>query len=187
MLNQLDYILTSIIEKSWSFPQIDSFLHLFFTEYLNSSKNIELSFNINEYSSMISLFLKNKLKKFERINYLINIFDKRFFIDENVQRIMLQSQQYKDFIDQLIEDNKCVTLEKLSNEINKIHLISTFQSDHVKFPGLNVNLLNYCFRLLTGKQQEHITKIILNDYLQVIYFIRINIILTNIYVLNFYF
>ncbi|CAF4947375.1 unnamed protein product, partial [Rotaria socialis] len=40
------------------------------------------------------------------------------------------------------------------------------KTKNIKLPGLSIHVLNCSFHYLTGKQQEHITKIILHDFLQ---------------------
>jgi hypothetical protein len=56
----------------------------------------------------------------------------------------------------------------LSNEQSQFVTNLNSQTKNLKWPGLNIDLLNNCSKFLTGKQQEHIKNIILNDYLQVI-------------------
>jgi len=163
MLDELNDSMNSYLAKSWRVPQIDSFINSFFMDYLPSSTKLQSVFQIDTHSSIISLFLKKRLTQFERVNQLINKIDKIFFLNEIVQRIALRSQQHRQLIDKLIEDNKCVTFEKLSNE--ETNLRSKLKN--IKLPGLNINILNSSFHYLTGKQQEHITKIILHDFLQV--------------------
>ncbi|CAM4963222.1 unnamed protein product [Rotaria socialis] len=110
MLDELNDSLSSFTIKIWRLPQIDSFLNLFFTEHLCSSTKIQSSFDIDQHSSLISFFLKNKSTQLERINQLINNINKIFFVNTNVQRIALRSQQYRQFIDELIQDEKCSAL-----------------------------------------------------------------------------
>ncbi len=167
MVNELNNFLSSYNdEKQKCLPEIDLFLNEFFTKSLPSSKKLQSSFNIDTHSSMIKLYLANKSTRFERVNYLINQIDKIFFIDQNIQRIILRSQQHRTLIDQLIQDNKLVTLDKITNEDSPF-VISNSQTKNVKLPGLNVEVLNNSSQFLTGKQQEHIANIIRNDYLQV--------------------
>jgi hypothetical protein len=167
MLNELNDSMNSYLAKSWRVPQIDSFINSFFMDYLPSSTKLQSVFQIDTHSSIISLFLKKRLTQFERVNQLINKIDKIFFLNEIVQRITLRSQQHRQLIDKLIEDDKCVTFEKLSNEETKLATNLQPKTKNIKLPGLNINILNSSFHYLTGKQQEHITKIILHDFLQV--------------------
>jgi hypothetical protein len=167
MLNELNGFLSVYNDEKWKcLTEVDLFLNEFFTKSLQSSKNLRSAFDIERHSTMIQLFLKNKSTRLERVNLLINQVDKIFFIDKNIQRIILRSQQYRILIDQLIQDNKSVTPEKISNEQTS-YLNSNSQVKNMKLPGLDVNLLNNSSQYLTGKQQEHITNIILHDYLQV--------------------
>ncbi|CAF4787876.1 unnamed protein product [Rotaria sp. Silwood1] len=166
MLDELNDSIRSYLPKSWRLPQIDSFINSFFIDYLPSSITLQTVFQIDTHSSIISLFLKKRSTQFERINQLITKIDKIFFINEIVQYIALRSQQHRQLIDELIEDNKCVTLEKLSNEETKFAINLQSQTKNIILPGLNINILNCSFHYLTGKQQEHITKIILHDFLQ---------------------
>ncbi|CAF4130372.1 unnamed protein product [Rotaria sordida] len=166
MLDELSNSLESYIDEAWHLPQIDSFINTFFTQSLLSSTKLQSSFQIDEHSSMISFYLKNKSTRFERVNQLINKIDKIFFIDTNVQRIALHSQKYKQLIDELIQDNKCLTIDKLTNEQCKLSTVLSSKTKNLKLPGLYINILSSCYYLLTGKQQQHITHIILNDYLR---------------------
>ncbi|CAF4130497.1 unnamed protein product, partial [Rotaria sp. Silwood2] len=166
MLQELNNALDIFIENAWRLPQIDSFLNLFFLESLCSSTKLQSSFEIDGHANIISFYLKNKSTQFERVNQLINNIDKIFFIDHNVQRIVLRSQQHRKFLNDLIQDDKCVDFDKLSNEQSKLSTKLNSYTKNLKLPGLDINLLSYSFRQLTGKQQEHITNIILNDYLQ---------------------
>ncbi|CAF1560999.1 unnamed protein product, partial [Adineta steineri] len=166
MLNELVSVLNSAIDEAWRLPQIDSFIDKFFTEFLPSSIKLQSSFSIDSHSTLISFYLKNRSTRFQRVNYLINKLDKLFFINTDVQQIAIRSQQHRQLIDQLIQDEKCFTFDKLSNEQSKFSTILTSSKKNMKEPGLNTDTLSSLSHLLTGKQQEHITNIILNDYLQ---------------------
>ncbi|CAF4467932.1 unnamed protein product [Rotaria sp. Silwood2] len=166
MLDELSNSLDSYIDEAWHLPQMDLFINTFFTQSLSSSTKLQSTFQIDEHSSMISFYLKNKSTRFERVNQLINQIDKIFFIDPNVQRIALHSQKYQQLIDELVQDNKCLTLDKLTNEQCKLSTILSATTKNLKLPGLYINILSSCYYLLTGKQQQHITHIILNDYLR---------------------
>jgi hypothetical protein len=167
MLNELNNFLSSYNNKSKCLPEIDLFLNEFFTKFLPSSKKLQSAFEIDKNLSILQLFLKTKSTRLERVNYLINQIDKLFFINENIQRIAVRSQQHRIFIDQLIEENKSLTLDKISNEQSLFFVCLNSRTKNIKLPGLNIYLLNNSSQYLTGKQQEHITNIILNDYLQV--------------------
>ncbi|CAF4677768.1 unnamed protein product, partial [Rotaria socialis] len=54
----------------------------------------------------------------------------------------------------------------LSNEATKLATNLKAETKNIKLPGLSIHVLNCSFHYLTGKQQEHITKIILHDFLQ---------------------
>jgi hypothetical protein len=168
MLNELNGLLSSYNDKkSKCLPEIDLFLNEFFTKSLPSSTKLQSAFEIDKNPSILRLFLKNKSTRLERVNYLINQIDKLFFIDKNIQRIALHSQQHRSFIDQLIQENKSWTLDKISNEKSLFFVCLNSRTKNMKLPGLDIDLLNNSSQYLTGKQQEHITNIILNDYLQV--------------------
>ncbi|CAM4750560.1 unnamed protein product [Rotaria magnacalcarata] len=166
MLNELDDLLKCSFEKSWRLPQIESFVNSFFIDYLPSSTKLQSAFRIDEHSSIISIFLKNRSTQCERVNHLINKIDKIFLLNDIVQQIALRSQQHHLLIDKLIEEDKCVTLERLSNEETKLATSLKAETKNIKLPGLSIHVLNCSFHYLTGKQQEHITKIILHDFLQ---------------------
>ncbi|CAF3902890.1 unnamed protein product [Rotaria sordida] len=166
MLDELNDSIDSYLQNSWRLSKIDSFINSFFIDYLPLSTKLQTVFQIDRHNSMISLYLKKRSTQFERINQLINKIDKIFFINEFVQHIALRSQQYQQLIDKLIEDNKCVTFEKLLNEETKLAINLQSKIKNIKLPGLYINILNCSFHYLTGKQQKHITKIILHDFLQ---------------------
>ena len=174
MLDELNDSIDSYLQKSWRIPQIDQFLYSFFFDYLPSSKNLQAVFELERHFSIISSFLKPRSTQLERINQLINEIDKAFFIHEIVQHITLRSQQHRVFIDKLIEDDKCITFEKLSSKETKIGINLPSETRNINLPGFYIDILNCSYHQLTGKQQEHITKIILNDFLQVNVYVQKN-------------
>ncbi|CAF1535427.1 unnamed protein product, partial [Adineta ricciae] len=157
--------LDSVIEKSWLMPQIDAFVNKFFTETLPSSAQLQSAFRINSYNSIVDFYLKNPSTRSERVNQLLKL-DTLFFLEKSVQQNILRSQQHRQMIDQLIEDEKCITSEKLSNSESKFTDTNDRRDKDVKLPGFEISLLSSCSHLLTGQQQERITNIILNDFLQ---------------------
>ena len=167
MLVELEKQIDLCVYRKWHSPQMDSFINSFFTNYLPSSSELLSAFQIDKYSSLISLFLRNCSTKYERVNYLINSLDKVFFLNADVQRIALYSQQHRQLINQLIEDDTSLTVNKLSNKDSKLTIPLQLRRKIIRLPGLHIEVLNSSYRQLTGKQQEHITKIILYDYLQV--------------------
>ncbi|CAF2145792.1 unnamed protein product [Rotaria magnacalcarata] len=146
-------------------PQIDSFINSFFTKTLLESEKIQSELQICNLTTMIDLFLKNRSTRFERVNHLINKIDKVFFMHKTVQQIAVCSQQHRQLIDTLLQDDKCLTLEKLLKESNKFLKSMVHEIGYYKVPGLDTDILNSSLHRLTGKQQEHIANIILNDYL----------------------
>ena len=162
LLTEINNLLMKCFDDAWRLPQIDVFLHSFFFEQLYSSTKLQSVFDINEHSFLISLFLKSRSTRLERVYRLLNEIDQRFFLHIDVQRTVLCSQQYRLLINKLLEDEKCVDIHKLSKEQNNLNL--NIQDN--KLPGFNINILNSCYYHLTGQQQEYITKLIRNDYLQ---------------------
>ncbi|CAF3417336.1 unnamed protein product [Rotaria sp. Silwood1] len=162
LITEINNLLMKCFKDVWRLTQIDSFLYSFFFEHLRYSKQLQLAFNINEHCFLISLFLKPKSTRLERIHHLLNDIDQIFFYHIDIQRTVLYSQQYRQLIDKLLEDEKCIDINKLSKE--QTNLNSNIENK--KLPGLNIHILNNYYYQLTGQQQEHITKIILNDYLQ---------------------
>ncbi|CAF0772013.1 unnamed protein product [Rotaria sordida] len=136
ILDELNNSLNSPIVKAWRLPQIDSFINSFFTKSLCSSTKLQSSFKSNIHSSIISFYLKQKSTRFERVNQLINNIHRIFFIDQYIQRIVLRSQQYRQFIDHLIQD-KSLTVDKLSNEECKLAVALTPEAKNLKQFGLN--------------------------------------------------
>lgn len=171
MLNELDALLSCDIEKAWQMEDIDLFLKKFFTEHLVSSTTLQSIFNFEKHSTLIDFYLKPKSTRLERTQQLIVNIDTRFYFNNNIQKIMILSQEYRTFIDQLIQDNKIITFDKLSNKNSKLINFDSI-TRNIKLPGFHVNVISNLFIHLTGKQQEHIGNIIINDYLQVfIYFL----------------
>ncbi|UJR08041.1 hypothetical protein I4U23_012318 [Adineta vaga] len=161
MLNDLTEMLRYYLGKSRYIPAIDLFIESFFLNHLPLSTKLQSAFCIDAHSLLISSFLKNRSTKVERVKQLIEKFDTFFFLDKTVQRIALYSQQYRQIIDQLIEDDKCLTFDKLSN--NQTNFL--FKTNKLKYPGLDIHILNSAFCYLTGNQQGHISKIILHEFL----------------------
>ncbi|CAF4030110.1 unnamed protein product, partial [Adineta steineri] len=166
MLTELNTSLESYLDKAWRLPQIDIFINKFFTKTLPSSSTLQSAFSLDRRATLISFYLKNRSTRFERVNYLINKLDKLFFFNPDVQKIAIRSQQHRQLIDQLIQDDKCVTSEKILKEQTKQGLNVKRIPKTLKLPGLHLDTLWSLSFLLTGKQQEHIAKIILNDYFQ---------------------
>jgi len=160
-VTEINDLLMKFFRNTWSLSQIDEFLHSFFFEHLRCSTKLQSVFNIDEHSFLISLFLKPRSTRLIRVHRLLNEIDQIFFLHLDVQRTILRSQQDRQFIDKLLEVEKCVNAEKLSKE--QCNLCS-----NKKIPGFDIIILKTLYYQLTGKQQEYITKIILNDHLQVI-------------------
>ena len=167
LVEELCDCLSSFERKSKCPAEIDSFLTTFFTQSLPSSFKLQSAFQIDLHFLLIKLFLKNRSTRLERVDYLINQLDKVFFLNTDVQRIALYSEQQRAFIDQLIADQKSITLDKISNEASRFTSVLKSETKNIKFPGFHLNVLCSCARYLTGKQQEQITSLILNDFLRV--------------------
>jgi hypothetical protein len=163
LVTEVNNLLMKCFHDASCLRQIDSFVHSFFFEHLCLSAKLQSAFNIDEHSFLISLLLKPRTTRLERVHRLLNEIDQIFFLHIDVQRTVLRSPQCRPFIDKLLEDEKCVDINKLSPE--QSNLTSNIQDK--KIPGFNINILNNCHYQLTGQQQEYITKIIRNDYLQV--------------------
>ena len=168
MLTDLNDSIVLSFEKPWLLPTIDSFLHSFFYDHLPTSNKLQTAFQIDKNSFLISIFLKNRSTQHERVKHLINNIDRSFFFNQTVQSIVLHSKEYREFLDRLLENNQCLTIEQLTtNDNNRLILNLETEIKYKKFPGLCLEILvNNSSRYLTGKQQEHIAKMILNDYLQ---------------------
>ncbi|CAF4051216.1 unnamed protein product [Adineta steineri] len=166
MLTELNTSLKTCLDKAWRLPQIDIFINRFFTKTLPSSPTLQSVFPFGLKSTLVSYYIKNRATRFERVNYLINKLDKLFFLNPDVQKIAVRSQQHRQFIDQLIQDDKCVTAVKILKTQLKQGLNLKLIPKKLKLPGLHHDILWSLSYLLTGKQQEHIIKIILDDYFQ---------------------
>ncbi|UJR24725.1 hypothetical protein I4U23_006099 [Adineta vaga] len=164
-INELYRGLIYPIEKAWLMPQIDTFLNKFFTESLPSSKKLQSALCINMDNSIVKVFLENRSTRSERINHLLKL-SKLFFYEKEVQQSILRYQQHRLWIDQLLEDEQIITEDKLTNEESQFSLDTDNSRAIKKIPGFNIDLLASCSHLLTDKQQERITNIILNEYLQ---------------------
>lgn len=162
LVTEINDFLANCFYNASNLPQIDRFLDSFFFQHLKNSKELQSAFDIVQHSYLISLFLTPESTRSERVYRLLNEIDEIFFLDIDVQRIVLHSQQYQQFINKILESEKCITGEKLSDE-------KTNLSSNKIIPGFDIIILNNYYRRLTIKQQKQITQIILNDYLQVIY------------------
>ena len=171
-INQIDQILTPFTDQRKISSEIDLFVQNFFQTSLLSSKKIQQAFRLEEHSTLIKLFLKNPSTRFERVNFLINRINPIFFIDPSIQRIAIRSQQHRPLIDRLIQDDKILTIEKFSDEQNPSSIIIQSQTDNLQLPGLHFNVFSTSIEYLTGKEQEHITNIIINDFIPVCIFIQ---------------
>ncbi|CAF4099371.1 unnamed protein product [Adineta steineri] len=166
MITELNISLKEYLEKAWCLPQIDIFINRLFTKTLPSSPTLQSVFPLGINATLISYYIKNRSTRFERVNYLINKLDQIFFINYDVNKIAVRSQQHRQLIDQLIQDEKCLTAEKILKQQTKQGLIVKPIPKQLKLPGLHFDTLWTLSYLLTGKQQEHIAKIILNDHIQ---------------------
>lgn len=160
LVTEIQNLLINCFHNAWRLPQIDSFLHSFFFEQMSHSTKLQSEFNIDEHSSLISLLLKSRSTRLERAHRLIDEIDRSFFLHKDVQRALLHSSQYRQEIDGLLQDEKCLNLDRLSKEECNVHCEKII-------PGFDLIILNTCHHQLTGQQQEHITNIILNDFLLV--------------------
>lgn len=172
-IDDIHDLLNYSFQKPWKVPKIDSFLDTFFTDYLPSSIKLQSVFRVDTHSSMIAWYLKAPSTRLKRVHQLIDQVDKVFFLHEIVQRVVLRSGEYQTLIDQLIEDGHCLTVEKLSNEKMKLPNYLMTTTGNIKQPGFHIDTLNNSFYYLTGKQQEHLTKIILHDFIQVRWLLEI--------------
>ncbi|CAF1313648.1 unnamed protein product [Adineta steineri] len=161
-ITEIINLLIKCFDNMWCLTQIDKFIYSFFFEYLINSVELQSIFDIDEHSVLISLLLSSRSTRLERVDRLLNEIDYIFFLDIEVQEIILQSQQYRQLIDKLLEDEKCINATKLSKQQVKTCLKIT----NKKIPGFHLKILNNYYNQLTGQQQEYIIKIILNDYLQ---------------------
>jgi hypothetical protein len=143
--------------NAWHLPQIDSFLHSFFFEHLRNSTKLQSIFDIDEHSFLISLLLKSRSTRLERVHRLLNEINQIFFLHIDVQRAILYSRKDRSFIDKLLEDKKCLNADRFTTNF----------SSNKRIPGFDRTILNHCYHQLTGQQQEYITNIILNDHLPV--------------------
>ncbi|CAF4091004.1 unnamed protein product, partial [Adineta steineri] len=166
MITELNISLKEYLDKAWCLPQIDMFINRLFTKTLPSSPTLQSVFPLGINATLISYYIKNRSTRFERVNYLINKLDQIFFINYDVNKIAVRSQQHRQLIDQLIQDEKCLTAEKILKQQTKQGLIVKPIPKQLKLPGLHFDTLWTLSYLLTGKQQEHIAKIILNDHIQ---------------------
>ncbi|CAF1164464.1 unnamed protein product [Adineta ricciae] len=161
-LDDLTDLLRCYLIKPRYIPKLDLFIQSLFLDHLPSSIKLQSMFSIDTHSFLTSLFLVNPSTKEQRVHQLIDKFDQMFFLDRNVQRIALCSREkrFRQIIDDLITDEKCLTFDKVA----KSNLF--FNTDQLKFPGLDIEILNSSFCYLTGKQQGHILNIILHDFIQ---------------------
>ena len=162
-LDRIDRVLSSYQNQNKIPKDLDSFLEEFFRKSLLSLKK----FQLEDHSTILQLFLQNRSTRFERVHFLINQINQIFFMDQNIQRIALHSQQHRSLLNRLFEDDQIVTTDKFSNEEKSFPIEINSSTENVKLPGLYLDVLNTSVRFLTGKQQEHITKIIIDDFIPV--------------------
>lgn len=157
LVTEINNFLMKCFHNAWRLPEIDLFLHSFFFEHLRCSTKLQSAFDIDEHSFLISLLLKPRSTRLERVHRLLNEIDQIFFLHIDVQRAVLCSRQ---LIDKLLENEKYLNADRISKE-------QTNFSSNKRIPGFDITILNHCHYQLTGQQQEYITNIILNDYLPV--------------------
>lgn len=164
-LNQLTSIIGKYPTKSKSYPKVDSFVEEFFTKVLPSSTKLQSNFSLDHLQTMSRFYLSNPSTRLQRVQELMQL-EKGFFIETKIQSIVVCSGQFRSFIDQLLEDPKSLTVEKLTHEQSKFTALGNQPRRYSKHPGLHMRVIQTCRRFLTTKQQNLITKIILHDYLQ---------------------
>ncbi|CAF1219378.1 unnamed protein product [Adineta steineri] len=138
MITELNISLKECLDKAWCLPQIDMFINRLFTKTLPSSPTLQSVFPLGINATLISYYIKNRSTRFERVNYLINKLDQIFFINYDVNKIAVRSQQHRQLIDQLIQDDKCVTAEKILKQQTKQGLIDKEISNHVKLATFRI-------------------------------------------------
>lgn len=165
-INELASHTAKFLGQSRTPPELDSFLDTFFRETLPSSTKLQSVFHITDHQPLINSYLKNRSTRLERVNYLLTKLDRLFLINNDVQRIAVRSQQYRELIDRLIQDEKVVTAENFIGENTRFTANENLDRTDIRLPGLEFKILNVYSQYLTSKQQEHIRKIILSDYFQ---------------------
>lgn len=161
--DRINRLLSSYTNKKKIPQELDVFLNKFFREDLLSLKR----FPLEDGSILVQLFLQNRSTRFERVDFLMNQINRIFFFDENVQRILLHSEQHRSFLDQLLEQNKLITTDQFSNEQNSVQIETNSSMDDRKLPGLSLNVLSTSLRFCTGKEQEYLTNLLIEHFIPV--------------------
>ena len=166
-LSRLSIWLNTSLHEAWRLPQIDAFLHAFFCTDLRTSKKVQLSFQLNEHLPLLLLFLKARSSRCERLGQLIDQVDSGLFFVGALQRMLVHCQTHRQWLDTLLADDTCVTMDKVTREESLLSHAFDETIKNKKSPGLDLDVLLSSSSQLTGRQQEHVVKIILYDYLRV--------------------
>ena len=166
-ISDLSFNLDKFFVDSWREPKINTFLVSFFFDHLRTSKTLQAKFKIDEESSLIRKFLKQKSTQVARAQRLIDEIGPIFLLNDKIQQIIVKSGHHRELIDRLLESEQVVTGNQLASEGDTLLLILDARVKMMPIPGLNIATLQTCLTNLTGKQQKHIVNIILNSYLQV--------------------
>ena len=166
-LSQLNIWLNSSLHEAWRLPQIDAFLHSLFHIDLRTSKKIQLSFQLNEHLPLLLLFLKARSSRCERLGQLMDQIDEGLFFVGDLQRMIVRCQSHRQWIDALLANDTCVTMDQVNEEKRLLSHAFDETIKNKKSPGLDLDVLLSSSSQLTGQQQKHVVKIILDDYLRV--------------------
>lgn len=151
---------------NYSYPErIDTYLEAFFFDELPKSTKLQTEFKIDQYSELIKTLLNRKSTRLSRAQRLVNEISELFLIDNYVQEVLVRSGQHRALIDRLVQRNKTITVEDLTNEENPVTTRIAPSIKDFKMPGLSLETLNTSINQLTDNQQVHVTKILLDDYL----------------------
>ncbi|CAF1420343.1 unnamed protein product, partial [Didymodactylos carnosus] len=161
---QIQNLITQIFEDPWCISFIDQFLEKLFFHHLAINETMLTTFSIDQHQELIRIFLKNPEKCFERVKKLLELDIAYIYVDYVQQRLLFSKNV--EYIDHLIQDEKCLTLTKLK-QLNGNVETKLMRFEDKKLPGFTTveNLLFYA-NYLTNNQQLKITNILHNDYLE---------------------
>lgn len=166
-LNEFEYILTSAFHKSWHPSEIDTYLVSFFFDHLAKSSKLQAAFRIQERQNLIRMLLEERSTRLSYAQRLVREIHEIFLFDAQTQHCIVRSKHDRSLIDRLVRNEKLITVADMTPEQNSLYIASSPLLENIKMPGLLIEILVCNVNQLTGKEQEHITHIILNDYLMV--------------------
>ncbi|CAF0896335.1 unnamed protein product [Didymodactylos carnosus] len=162
--SDIESLISCMFIEPWSVQFVDEFLERLFFTHLANKESMLTMFSIDTNASLIEIFLKDKNKRSERVIRLLEL-DIAYIYDSCVQKCLMLSKN-THYINFFIQDEKCLTLDKLK-QLNGGKETKLMRFNDKKLPGFTTidNLLLYA-NCLTHEQQLKVTNMLHNDYLE---------------------